>query len=448
MARLKNYQTDTPFSFTETWKAYDCGGPLGSFRDAGSVPGYPVVRSYISKRREIAGVSSTNNGKNRPWSNFSYRKVEIGSSNPVVLTKTGIVCFPFPARDPVTTTNLPERNYSMNTRFIASNGTVCEGFDYTPDLTDANNIALNKIVASLKDIRTQWNFAVTLGEARETAAHLAGTARRLANGFLCFRKGDVVGAYKHLAGRKPVPVNRERTHRLLKRRSKEGTLLDDVSSAWMEFSYAWRPLIGDIDSAAKYIAEKRVKQEQSVYDVSRAHKMERTYTVTQSTGSGASQADLKTTAKTVAKVRYTYEVLPKFWRQPSTMDELGFSDPATLIWELLPLSFVVDWFVNVGQVLESLHELKHWSVKRGIKGTKHVNDVQTTLTRSPTTYTFTYPDQKAIWSKMYRDVQSSLPTAVPLMIKVDNPFDLQKGQMASAAVLLRYAFLQQPTFKR
>lgn len=33
--------------------------------------------------------------------------------------------------------------------------------------------------------------------------------------------------------------------------------------------------------------------------------------------------------------------------------QLGFVNPAVVAWELVPFSFVVDWFVNVGDVLSS-----------------------------------------------------------------------------------------------
>lgn len=437
---LKNYSTIKTSAFTEQWLGYACNGPNAGLGSPGSSYGYPKTTVVATSGRAISQLSSVNNSRARPWSNFSYRKVKFGDGSGWVQTYTGITCFPFPAREPVAYNNLPARSYPVATRYSMNNGVAWEGFDYKPDLAEVEQIALAKLVASLKDIRTQWNFAVTLGEARETARHLARTAGRLANGFLSFRKGDVVGAYKHLAGRRSVPVDRERTHRLLKRKGRDGSLLDDVSSGWMEFSYAWRPLIGDIDSAARYIAEKRVKEAQDGYRVSRMHFRGRTVSGLDHQGTGNASLTLMHSSTTVAKCRYTYEVIPKFWKQPSTMDELGFSDPATLVWELLPLSFVVDWFINVGQVLESLHELKHWSVKRGIKSTSHTNKMVSTMTKAPISYSYTFGTQQAEWGQYGRSVQNDLPTALPLRIKVANPFDLKKGQMASALVLLRYAF--------
>jgi hypothetical protein len=389
---------------------------------------------------------STNNREERPWSNFSYRKVELWGNPGVEAALIDHTCWVDGGWDryPVTYNNLPWQKVHRNTAYAANNGTGWEGFTYDPLSDECGNIALSKLVSSLQDIRTQWNMCVSLGEAKETAVHLARTASRLFHGFNSFRKGDIVGAYKHLAGRKPVPVRKERTHRRLKRRAKDGSLQDDVSSGWMEFSYAWMPLISDIDSAARYIAEKQIKSRFSVYQVSRKHAMELDQKKVLTSDYGINSYDLTHYNHFECNVKLSYEVVPNFLWTANTLDELGFKDPASLVWELLPLSFVVDWFINVGQVLESLHELKHWEVKRGIKSTKIVNKMGRELTRLPSNPNSlkSFPWNAGKWSTYKREISQSLPTAVPLRIKVDNPFDMTKGQMASAAVLLRYAFKQ------
>jgi hypothetical protein len=37
--------------------------------------------------------------------------------------------------------------------------------------------------------------------------------------------------------------------------------------------------------------------------------------------------------------------------------QLGFVNPAAIAWELVPFSFVVDWFVNVGEFLNNFTDL-------------------------------------------------------------------------------------------
>lgn len=311
-------------------------------------------------------------------------------------------------------------------------------------LNEANAIAEAKLAASLKEERTQWQFAVTLGEGRETAAHLASTARRLANGFLSFRKGNVKEAWRHLRGRDSVPVRHQESFRALRKKAGGNqNWRDDVSSAWMEFTYAWKPLLGDIDSAAKYLAQKHVDRSYALYRVSRSHRVQKRSEGYLQPG-GADYPRVRWFIADMSHVRHTYEVYPDFLKKPSTLNELGFTDPATVMWELLPLSFVVDWFVNVGQVLESLHEFQQWRVERGIKSYRNRRTQEETRIKNYTgnlsNYTETGGPQTFVKVLCDRSLQGSLPTAVPLRVKVDNPFDLHLGQMASAAVLLRYAF--------
>lgn len=410
----------------------------------------PTITNVTLNYKAISAVVSVNNKRLRPWSSFSYRKMELWGNPGVTTVLNDVTCWYYNGFTNVPQTSRVVKSIDWsNTAYASNNGTGWEGFTYLPLTTDCENIATAKLVSSLQDIRTQWNLLVTLGEAKETAVHLAHTASRLVHGFNSFRKGDIGGAYKHLAGRKPVPVKKEKTHRQLKRRAKDGSLLDDVSSGWMEFSYAWRPLLSDIDSAARYIAEKQILSRQSVYPVSKGHVMELDQKKVLTADSGANSFDFTHYNHHECKVRMTYELSPAFMWTASTLDELGFSDPATLVWELLPLSFVVDWFINIGQVLESLHELKHWKVVRGIKATKVVNKMGKELTRKPTNplISKSFPWNAAVWSSFSRQVVGNLPVAVPLRIKVDNPFDMTKGQMASASVLLRYAF-NQPTPRR
>lgn len=431
-------------NFYHSWACTLAGSPIIASTE------YSYTNVTVNYKAIFVDVS-TNNRRERPWSDFSYRKVELWGNPGVETQLSDWTCWVQGDWDryPVTYFNLPKQKQHRDNAYIANNGTGWEGFLYDPLSAECGNIALSKLVSSLQDIRTQWNMCVSLGEAKETAVHLARTASRLFHGFNSFRKGDIIGSYKHLAGRKPVPVKKERTHRQLKRRAKDGTLQDDVSSGWMEFSYAWMPLISDIDSAARYIAEKQILSRFSVYQVSRKHAMELDQKKTLTSDYGINSFDLTHHNHVDCHVRLSYEVAPAFMWTANTLDELGFKDPASLAWELLPLSFVVDWFVNVGQVLESLHELKHWEVKRGIKSTKLVNKMGRELTRSPSNSNSlkNFPWNAGKWSTYKRETSQSLPTAVPLRIKIDNPFDMTKGQMASAAVLLRYAF-KQPTPKR
>jgi hypothetical protein len=390
--------------------------------------GYPRTDVFPVYRRMFYATADRNNKKDRNWSNYSYTRRTSNSGGGQADWWGDYYVWPNNIR------------YKVGTTFFDASYTYVDPQLASSAAVDA--IALAKLLSSLKDSRMQYNAAVFLGEARETARHMVRTARRLVGGFQLFRKGRVVDATRCLLGREDIPVRSQFVHRSLKRRAKDPKWADYVTSAWMEFSYAWRPLLSDIDSAAKYLAEKQVERSLSVYPVSRAHKAWDRSLVTVANGTYRTQES----KEQFTSVRYTYELYPKFLRQPSTMAELGFTDPATVIWELLPLSFVVDWFVNVGQVLESLFEFNQWTVKRGLKSTRRRKTISNYLVNG--TYSPPNPPNRVDSRSGYflefvacdRQVLGSLPTSVPLRTKIDNPFDLNYGQWASAASLLRYAF--------
>lgn len=116
---------------------------------------------------------------------------------------------------------------------------------------------------------------------------------------------------------------------------------------WLEYQYGWKPLL------------------QSVYDLTNAKfkdpfcvvrkKRKRTVYVGPITGStGQIQytalAEDQFTAVVVATV--TVKDLAK-----ATGAQMGLNNPAALAWELLPFSFIVDWFAPIGPWLENLTAL-------------------------------------------------------------------------------------------
>jgi len=382
----------------------------------------------------------------------------------------------------------------------------------------AETVCINKMAARLVDARTQFNALVTLGEARETATMIAGTARRVAQGMLALRKGNVPGALSQLFGGNPsgfagaksvrdrviarytdfrllgesssftskgkkwVAKRNKELKKLMDRvdsfvlRYGEHGRIDDLAGAWMSLNFGWRPLLSDIDNAARYLALKRTLGPPKTVTVRVKHSVsnagETTDTITNSC-----QQVYGWYWKDESSIGYTYELSPKWLFTPKVIDELsatrlgeikrnwrhennffadlGFTDPASVVWNLLPLSFVTDWFVNVGQVLQSLHEFNQWKVERALKSEKSGFQRGKWLVRQSrgkhgviycgysnysTDQRMDHPYQHLDTHIFKRSLVTSLPTAVPLRIKVTNPFDLKTGQMASAAALLRYAF--------
>jgi hypothetical protein len=134
--------------------------------------------------------------------------------------------------------------------------------------------------------------------------------------------------------------------------SKGQQRLDYATQKWLEVRYGWMPLVYSTYDALDNIGNRLTKGvhtitgRSGVYDVG-----------VDSSGSGTYEDQL---SKMAYDMRFRTEVKCDFQMSGSR----GISDwtslnPLGIAWELLPLSFVADWFVNVGQVLQNW---ENWAV--------------------------------------------------------------------------------------
>lgn len=128
----------------------------------------------------------------------------------------------------------------------------------------------------------------------------------------------------------------------------------DLGNNWLEFHFGWSPLIHDIGSAID-ILQRPVPPSRIV-----------------GIGKGSAAQSYKTKPancnyqldswKFDIKIRLGAEVSisnPNLW----LANRLGLVNPATVIWDSVPFSFVVDWFVNVSQVIGSYTEFAGLSIQ-------------------------------------------------------------------------------------
>lgn len=118
-----------------------------------------------------------------------------------------------------------------------------------------------------------------------------------------------------------------------------------ISSAWLSYQYGWRPLLSTIHGLVHHA---RTKYGESVVRARRSE--EGTWSATVDDGS-YNKCDM--TGK--SSVRYDMKVFYTVGNDSSlSRQRLASLDPLRLSWELLPYSFVVDWFVDISGYLASL----------------------------------------------------------------------------------------------
>lgn len=156
---------------------------------------------------------------------------------------------------------------------------------------------------------------------------------------------------KKLASGKPPSRSRRRGSGAL-------SIADATASSWLEYRYGWKPLMMDIEESIKLTHKMRDKRRKLL--VARVGKSV-SWNNSKTTGPTYvhPQVGIIGTATVSRKKRchagVLYEVRPR-----TTSEELlvglGLlpSDVPSTAWECIPLSFVADWFVGVGDWLNAI----------------------------------------------------------------------------------------------
>jgi len=176
---------------------------------------------------------------------------------------------------------------------------------------------------------SDFNMGVFLGEGRESLQMIARTATTLATALTRLKRGEVAGAARALG----VNYGTQRYISVKKRTA------DNLSARWLELQYGWLPLIGDAESAAIFLA---ARLNQPAIQRYRA----RIRVAARVTPGGIPWQESGCIAFTRGQI-----IAELF--EASDTKLVGLQDPASVAWELLPWSFVADWFLPIGNYLQA-----------------------------------------------------------------------------------------------
>lgn len=191
----------------------------------------------------------------------------------------------------------------------------------------------------------EFSMPIFFGEARETLRMVAGTARNLMQTYRYLRRGDLTSAYAHL--RMVEPSRRQR-------RFFEKEFGTDARKAaanhWLAMQYGWKPLLNDVFNAAEQLGEFVTDDVRKVGRVT-----SRVDYVRFEDGTIVTEVSPPGTARRQSTVRESYRYTWLFSpTELNSLGSLGLLNPASVAWELVPLSFVVDWMLPIGRYLEHL----------------------------------------------------------------------------------------------
>lgn len=118
-----------------------------------------------------------------------------------------------------------------------------------------------------------------------------------------------------------------------------------MGNNWLEYWFGWKPLIQDIYSACDHL-QQPIKTHHAVGRGFNAWALR--YDAPKYSPSWQHERFIG--VRTYSDVAVAN---PNLW----LANNLGLINPVSVMWELVPFSFVVDWFLNIGQVISSVTDL-------------------------------------------------------------------------------------------
>lgn len=196
--------------------------------------------------------------------------------------------------------------------------------------------------ARIKMKQADVNLAVAFAERNKTARMIGDTAIQLVRSARLLRKGNFWGAARELGINNP--------------RKPRGS---SVTARWLELQYGWKPLLSDVygsvDALARRDKSDWIVTAKSAY----SEPVEGWYDTETMSPSVSPFLDSDYGFGFAAGFRGAFcriDAIPEN-DLLKVMSSLGVTNPGLIAWELVPFSFVVDWFLPVGDFIDQLDAL-------------------------------------------------------------------------------------------
>lgn len=232
--------------------------------------------------------------------------------------------------------NFPSGGYSE-----AMNPVPCPELGAAPwGLDIPDKYWANQLRSEIKN--ADINLAQAFAERKQTEKMFVDAGKRILTAYRSLRRGNVNGVFNALLGTGNRP-----------RKGWKTTVRDTTGVAsdhWLAFQYGVRPLISDLQGAvSEYWKVRAVSPVIRKFRVTGRNDSRSGGTVS----GGSPYASYITTFNQRCKVVAWVTFVDDASAWDVSADRLGLTNPALLAWELIPFSFVADWFIGVGEFLEA-----------------------------------------------------------------------------------------------
>lgn len=234
--------------------------------------------------------------------------------------------------------------------------------------TEAENQALNRLYAAIREERSNFQGLVFLGELKESLALIHGSAKKLARlipGQLAAQQKlarQYLGSFAVGSNGSAVRLPGERVNLKPKSARSWKDFQRSLSNQWLEFAFGVRPLVMDVRQGAETVARFKFDNHKSRlkgYGKSTDYISSSSNPISANGTVGLQNTRRFRIVECVYRVGYRYESSAGSFesgtaRRLAQLSGFDWTQFVPSIWELLPYSFLVDYFVNVGDLLSAM----------------------------------------------------------------------------------------------
>lgn len=255
----------------------------------------------------------------------------------------------------------------------------------------------------------EFNLAVSAAEGKQTVNMAVSAVKTIGGVISDLKRGKFENAARRL-GVKEKPSKLRHT---------------DVAGRFLELQYGWLPLMSDTYEAMKAYHALTSNSRRSLISAQVSRSAQR------DSSCSATTYSCKGTLKSTIKVIYeASEVI-------SAPRSLGLVDPASVVWEKIPYSFVVDWFIPIGDYLENLNTIPQLRGRFLTISTERFSGAALRLKGDGVLTWTTFPQAHASYFYMLRVPSTTLVVTKPQFVSVPDAMSPKRIWNAIALVAQR-----------
>lgn len=214
----------------------------------------------------------------------------------------------------------------------------------------------NKIYEKIREaiIGSKGELLTSVVEWRSSLDMISNRVVQLSRAYSAVKKLQFTKAAKILG------LTRSQSKKVVRKVKPKDKNQFSPTSAWLEYWMGWAPLHGDIGHALEVLATPPPQSQKFSVGVGIIRKY--SFVSINNSSSTGSDREIKTLGTTGHLGAYgNYKVTN---HNLLVLNQLGFTNPALTAWQIVPFSFIVDWFTNVNQVLSSLTDFVGIEISR------------------------------------------------------------------------------------